>query len=153
MIKEVDIYRILKKERFSDYHARVLADQMSIKGNLATKDELYEVKDELKRDITDVKDELKRDIGIVRAELYDVKDELKRDIADVKDELKKDINSVRTELYTVKDELKDRINVIGMGLEKMNRKQLWTTFILVITIIAVNPKSVEMVLKAIGIIK
>lgn len=124
MTDSIKLYHAFKANKFTEEQAQLVVSAFEAKVNVATKDELYAFKDELKKDI-----------GIVRTELYDVKAELKQDIADVR------------------DELKDRIKVVELGLEKLSRKQLWTTFILIFTIIAVNPKSVEMILRAIGIIK
>ena len=117
MTDSIKLYHAFKANKFTEEQAQLVVSAFEAKANVATKDELYAVKAELKQDIADVKAELKKDIT------------------------------------DVKDELKDRIKVVELGLEKMSRKQLWTTFILIFTIIAVNPKSVEMILRAIGIIK
>ena len=139
MIKEVDIYRILKKERFSDYHARVLADQMSIKGSLATKDELYAAKDELKKDIADLRTELKQDIADLRTELKQDISDVRVEIADLRTELKGDIADLRTD--------------VNNKLNKLTLRGFTMASVIFIAVIATNPKALELISKLCGIAK
>jgi hypothetical protein len=91
---------------------------------LATKEDIFSVKSELKKDIHSLRAELKEDIHSLRAELkediHSLKAELKEDIHFLKSELKEDVHSLRAELkkdilatkediFSVKSELKKDI--------------------------------------------
>jgi hypothetical protein len=48
-----------------------------------------------------VREELKGDIAAVRAEMYQIRDELKRDIAQIREEMKGELFRVKAILYVV----------------------------------------------------
>jgi DNA anti-recombination protein RmuC len=88
---------------------------------LATKSELYQVKDELKGDIRVFRDELKSDI-------HQLRDELKSDIHQLRDELKSDIHQLRvefkTDMHQLRDELKGDIRHLEVRMETGFKDQL-----------------------------
>jgi seryl-tRNA synthetase len=89
----------LTSSGFEEQQAEALADafittQETYIAELATSQELKDVRQELKQDIAqvrqelkDVRQELKQDIAQVRQELKDVRQELKQDIAQVRQEV------------------------------------------------------------------
>jgi hypothetical protein len=70
--------------------------------HLATKTELFDVKDQLRKEIHEFRDELKNEIHELRSELkgdiHNLRNELKGDIHDLRNELKGDIHDLRSEL-------------------------------------------------------
>ena len=67
----------------------------------SSRNEITEVKEQLKAEIKDVKAELKAEITEVKAEIKEVKLELKAEISEVKQELKADIKEVKQEVAAV----------------------------------------------------
>jgi len=65
------------------------------------KDEIHKLRDELKGDIATVREELKGDIAAVRAEMYQIRDELKGDIAQIREEMRGELFRVKAILYVV----------------------------------------------------
>jgi hypothetical protein len=79
--------------------------------HLATKTELFDVKDQLRKEIHEFRDELKNEIQELRNELkgdiHDLRSELKGDIHDLRSELKGDINRLEVRMEAgFKDQLK-----------------------------------------------
>ena len=87
--------------------AKAAAAAIPVTERIAAKQDLAEVKSELKQDIADVKQniadvksELKQDIADVKQNIADVKSELKQDIADVRSELKQDIAVLKFAVFS-----------------------------------------------------
>ena len=79
--------------------------------HLATKTELFDVKDQLRKEIHEFRDELKNEIHELRSELkgdiHNLRNELKGDIHDLRSELKGDINRLEVHVEAgFKDQLK-----------------------------------------------
>jgi gas vesicle protein len=79
--------------------------------HLATKTELFDVKDQLRKEIHEFRDELKNEIHELRSELkgdiHNLRNELKGDIHDLRSELKGDINRLEVRVEAgFKDQLK-----------------------------------------------
>jgi uncharacterized protein YdhG (YjbR/CyaY superfamily) len=68
----------------------------------ATKQDVTELRTELKRDITELRTEVKQDITELRTEL-------KQDITELRTEVKQDIEMLRSEVHHVHDSLIERI--------------------------------------------
>ena len=85
--------------------------------SLATKSELFQVKDELKEDVRMLRDELKEDVRNLR-------DELKEDVRNLRDELKDDVRILRSEIHAVRDELKGDIHRLEVRVEAGFKDQL-----------------------------
>ena len=90
-IMVAEIYKALIEAGASEASARAAASAIPIAKDLATKQDITDTK----QDIADVKAELKQDIA-------DVKAELKQDIADVKAELKQDIAELKQDIVVLK---------------------------------------------------
>jgi hypothetical protein len=89
----------------------VVRNQLQMETNtLATKSELFQVKDELRKEIHHFRDELKCDI-------HELRDELKADIHALREELKGDI-------HTLRDELKGDIYRLEVRMEHGFKDQL-----------------------------
>ena len=101
-----EVYDALLEAGASEAKAKAAAGAIPLAEHLTTKEDLAEVKAELKDDIASVKAELKDDIAGVKAEIAEVRTEL----AEVKAELKTDIAGVKTEMA---------------GLEARFYRQLW----------------------------
>jgi len=92
----------------------------------ATREELQEVKKELKIEMLDMKNELKQDISGLRSELKNdmtsLKTELKKDILGLRSELKNDMTSLKTELKkdisNLRSELKNDMTSLKTELKK-----------------------------------
>ena len=67
----------------------------------SSRNEITELKEQLKSDITEVKDEIKDVKAELKAEIKEVRQELKVDIKEVKQELKADIKEVKQEVAAV----------------------------------------------------
>ncbi len=91
---------------------------------LATKNDLNAVKQELRGDIAElrqeihaVKQELKGDISELRQEIYAVKQELKGDIAELRQELKSDNANLKEELKNDNAKLKEELKSDNIKLK------------------------------------
>ena len=98
-----------QSEAFAAAQGKILKDAFAA-SELATKTDIRDVRDE----IQDVRAELKADIQDVRNEIQAVRTELKADIQDVRNEiqavrteLKADIQDVRNEIQDVRNEVQD----------------------------------------------
>lgn len=70
MASTVEIYKIFSSKKiFTDKEAQILASAMEAKENLATKEDLLNLKVELKGDIADLRTELKGDIAGLRTDI------------------------------------------------------------------------------------
>jgi chromosome segregation ATPase len=110
-----DTYHYVKKLRdagLPEIQAEAHADALKglIEQNLATKQDLWDVKRDLKEDIAELRQELKDDIAEVRNELKDVRQELKNDIAEVRQELKDVRQELKNDIAELRQELKDDIS-------------------------------------------
>ena len=97
-----EVYDALIEAGTSEAKAKAAAGAIPLAEHLATKEDVTEVKAELKTDIAEVKAELKTEIAEVRTEIAEVKAELKTDIATVRTEIaevKADIAGLETRLY------------------------------------------------------
>ena len=109
-----------QSEAFAAAQGKILKDAFAA-SELATKTDIRDVRDE----IQDVRAELKADIQDVRNEIQAVRTELKADIQDVRNEiqavraeLKADIQDVRNEIQDVRNEVQDvRLDVQNVRLE------------------------------------
>ena len=122
-------------EAHTEFFSEVLEKETKLikvdfKSQLATKQDVQAVKD----DLQNVKDELKNDVQAVKDDLQNVKDELKNDVQNVKDELKNDVQNVKDELkndvQNVKDELKSDIHLVALSLAELNGNQKWFKWLL-----------------------
>jgi chromosome segregation ATPase len=77
-----------------------------------TREELQDVRNELKVEIQEVRTELK-------AEIQEVRTELKTEIQEVRTELKTEIQEVRTEIREVKKELTAKIDKVDSKFDRM----------------------------------
>lgn len=77
----------LAKERENALLSELIRQNDASRTALATKAELYEVRDELKSELYEVREELKGDIQSLRSELYETRDALKSEIQDVRKEV------------------------------------------------------------------
>ena len=85
---------------------------------VATKEDIGEVRTELKTDIAEVRAELKADIAEVRTEL-------KADIAEVRTELKAEIAEVRTGIAGLRGEMKEDHARLRADFEKFRADMTW----------------------------
>lgn len=133
-VSEITLFNTLKKS-LGEEQAQIVVEGMKTqvkealensKSVLATKSDLYELRNELKEDINELRNELKDDITAVRNELKEdingLRIELKDDIATVRSELKGDINAVR-------NELKGDIAGLEVKIEKMRSDVIKWMFI------------------------
>ena len=104
-----EVYDALIEAGTSEAKAKAAAGAIPLAEHLATKEDVTEVKAELKTEIAEVRTE----IAEVRTEIAEVRTE----IAEVKAELKTDIATVRTEIAEVKADI--------AGLETRLYRQLW----------------------------
>lgn len=72
-----------------------------------------------KEDIGNIRTELKADIANVRLETANVRSELKEDIANLRAELKQDISNVRTEIAGLRTELKEDIATLRTDIAEL----------------------------------
>jgi gas vesicle protein len=149
-LETIGTYKLLK-DKLGDEAAEAILKYIDVatKTNVATKEDLLASRAESKQNLGDVRDELKNDTAQLREELYNVRDELKGDIAKlrdelykVRDELKGDIAKLRDELYKVRDDLKDEMFRIKIIL-----------YVLIAITLITNPKIIELLGKALGIFK
>jgi predicted nuclease with TOPRIM domain len=81
MIDTLTLKETFENNGFSANQASTLSHAMNElskdKDNLATKEELHQVRNELKNDIKEVREELKNNIKEVREEIKDVRSEIK----------------------------------------------------------------------------
>jgi predicted nuclease with TOPRIM domain len=81
MIDTLTLKETFENNGFSANQASTLSHAMNElskdKDNLATKEELHQVRNELKNDIKEVREELKNDIKEIREEIKDVRSEIK----------------------------------------------------------------------------
>ena len=119
----------------SQARAIVATVREAVRGGVATKGDVDELKAELKGDIGEVRaevGELRADIGEVKGEVGVVKAELRADIGEirgevgvVKAELKGDIAAVRGEVGAVKAELKGDIGEVRGAVKAELRAIEW----------------------------
>jgi hypothetical protein len=117
-LQAVQVYNILRNKDFSDDEAQLMAGAYEHNENLATKDDIAKVKDELKGDIaavkadlTKVKDELKGDISKIREDMLKMEGSLREGMlknkADLKEDMAKMEGSLREDMAKNKAELKE----------------------------------------------
>ncbi|RDU51965.1 hypothetical protein CQA49_08995 [Helicobacter sp. MIT 00-7814] len=70
-----------------------------------TRQEMAEMKQELKAEMAEMKAELKADVAEVRQEMAEMKQELKAEMAEMKAELKADVAEVRQEMVEMKTDI------------------------------------------------
>ena len=96
---------------------------------VATKEDIGEVRTELKTDIAEVRAELKADIAEVRTELKadiaEVRTELQTEIAEVRTELQTEIAEVRTEIAGLRGEMKEDHARLRADFEKFRADMTW----------------------------
>ena len=99
----------LTRNGMPNKQAEVLADHYAslLNDRLATKEDLFGLRKELKGDINSLHSELKGDISSLR-------NELKGDISDLRSELKGDISDLRKDMISLEERLKGDIS----GLRK-----------------------------------
>ena len=117
-----------------------------IEATMATREDLGDLRTELKAEIADTKAEiadtkaeLKAEIADVRAEIADTKAELKADIADLKTEMANQRADWKTEIADAKTELKAEISGVRTELHTaIATMQRWFFGILVTMLIGIG---------------
>ena len=98
-----EVYQALVDAGASEEKARAAAEAIPDMSELADKNDLAEVRSELKQDIADLRSELKRDIVELRSEfkqdIAELRSEVKQDIAELRSEVKQDIVGLKADLY------------------------------------------------------
>ena len=102
-IMVTEVYRALVDAGASEEKARAAAEAIPDMSDLAEKNDVAELRSELKQDIGELRSELKQDIAKLRSELKqdigELRSELKQDIAELRSELKQDIVGLKADLY------------------------------------------------------
>ena len=106
-----EVYEAFKEANVSDAKAIAAATAIPTKNNLATKEDLLEVRSELKEDLLEVRSELKED-------LLEVRSELKEDLLEVRNELKEEIGGVRQDMTKLEARLTEKMNSLDTQLDK-----------------------------------
>ena len=117
MIDTLKLKETLESNGFSNAQASSLShainDSTKDKQNLATKDELHQVRNELKTDIKEVRDEIKD----VRDEIKDVRDEIK--------DLRHHITNLWTGISDLRKELtQDRATLESRIIHKLSYRSI-----------------------------
>ncbi len=71
--------------------------------------EVRQVRDELRAELGQVRDELRAGLGQVRQEVHQVRDELRAELGQVRDELRAELAQVRSDVMERIDRLQDRM--------------------------------------------
>jgi uncharacterized coiled-coil DUF342 family protein len=102
-IMVTEVYQALVDAGASEEKARAAAEAIPDMSDLAEKNDVAELRSELKQDIADLRSELNQDIAELRSELKqdiaELRSELKQDIAELRSELKQDIVGLKADLY------------------------------------------------------
>jgi DNA anti-recombination protein RmuC len=102
-IMVTEVYQALVDAGASEEKARAAAEAIPDMSDLAEKNDVAELRSELKQDIADLRAELNQDIAELRSELKqdiaELRSELKQDIAELRSELKQDIVGLKADLY------------------------------------------------------
>ncbi len=102
-IMVTEVYQALVDAGASEEKARAAAEAIPDMSDLAKKNDVAELRSELKQDIADLRAELNQDIAELRSELKqdiaELRSELKQDIAELRSELKQDIVGLKADLY------------------------------------------------------
>jgi len=97
-----EAYRLLREKLGDEATAALLQYIQEVaQTHVATKEDIYKLREELKGDFYKLRDELKGDIAAVRAEMYQIRDELKGDIARIREEMRGELFRVKATLYVV----------------------------------------------------
>ena len=91
-IMVTEVYRALVDAGASEEKARAAAEAIPDMSDLADKNDIAELRSELRQDIVDVRSEFKREIAEFRSEF-------KREIVELRSELKQDIVGMKADLY------------------------------------------------------
>ena len=122
MIDTLTLKETFENNGFSANQASTLSHAMNElskdKDNLATKEELHEVRNELKNDIKEVREELKNDIKEIREELKNNIKEVREEIKDVRSEIK----DLRTQMTNLWDCLKDLRKEMIKDMENLENR-------------------------------
>jgi uncharacterized protein involved in exopolysaccharide biosynthesis len=181
-LEAIDVYNALK-ERLGEEQTRALLKYIedTARANVATKEDLWLTRDELKdetvllrQDLMKVREELKADIAALRQDLMKVRDESKGENAALRDELKGDVAALRQDLVKFKDESKAdiaaldkrvgqldlKVGELDLKIEKVRvelleeiTKTKWYFMITVVIIVLTNPKILELLGKAITLFR
>ena len=115
-----EVYDALVEAGTSVEKARAAAAVIPVAERLVTKEELTDQTGMLREDLGQVKSELKQDISGVRSDLRhdiaDVRSELKQDISGVRSDIRHDIADVRSELKQDIARLDKRIAVLNLAV-------------------------------------
>ena len=117
-IMVTEVYRALVDAGASEEKARAAAEAIPDMSDLADKNDIAELRSELKQDIVDVRSEFKREIAELRSEF-------KRDIVELRSELKQDIAELRSELKQDIAELRSEFKQDIVGLKADLYKHMW----------------------------
>ena len=102
-IMVTEVYQALVDAGASEEKARAAAEAIPDMSDLAEKNDVAELRSELKQDIADLRAELNQDIAELRSELKQdiagLRSELKQDIASLRSELKQDVVGLKADLY------------------------------------------------------
>jgi uncharacterized coiled-coil DUF342 family protein len=102
-IMVTEVYQALVDAGASEEKARAAAEAIPDMSDLAEKNDVAELRSELKQDIADLRSELNQNIAELRSELKqdiaELRSELKQDIAELRSELKQDIVGLKADLY------------------------------------------------------
>ena len=102
-IMVTEVYQALVDAGASEEKARAAAEAIPDMSDLAEKNDVAELRSELKQDIADLRAELNQDIAELRSELKqdiaELRSELKQDIASLRSELKQDVVGLKADLY------------------------------------------------------
>ena len=91
-IMVTEVYQALVDAGASEEKARAAAEAIPDMSDLADKNDIAELRSELRQDIVDVRSEFKREIAEFRSEF-------KREIVELRSELKQDIVGLKADLY------------------------------------------------------
>ncbi|MCX7753288.1 MAG: hypothetical protein N2443_10555 [Blastocatellia bacterium] len=150
-----EAYRLLREKLGDEATAALLQYIHEVaQTHVATKEDIYKLREEMKDEIHKLREELKGDIATVREELKGdiaaVRDELKGDIAavrtemyQIRDELKGDIAAVHTEMYQIRDELKRDITQIREELRGELFRVKAILYVVIALVILSNPKVID----------
>ena len=119
-----DTHKIVKELQEAGFdesqaEAVVAAIGTAVMGNVATKQDVMDARNEFKQGITDARNEFKQGITDVRQEVKDVRNELKQDIKDARNEAKQDNNELRAAMQAMELRITLRMGgmiVAGIGL-------------------------------------
>ena len=113
-----EVYEAFKEANVSDAKAIAAATAIPTKDNLATKEDLLEVRSGLKEDLLEVRSGLKEDLLEVRSELKEEIAGVRQDIVKLEARLDRRIDSLETKVDHVKNDLIIKLGslmVVGFG--------------------------------------